>query len=211
MRTIPSVCANVVITGERPRPDLARGPWAQANPNAQHDAGGVSFTCTHAGATAVGTMSASSYIYRTDEIYGGSFWAVEFLAGFVTPPEGADPAAAELMHIGTAWRMNPAWVSRQQAAIEQYSRGLVVNAQQTWQLGQQQLARAQQQMHAMDRQFEAFDRIIVGNSPYADSAGNMYQLDNTKTQWIGPNGRTLGTSGVSPGPAWQRLNEVPPQ
>jgi len=84
MRTIPSVCADVAITSERQRPDLARGPWAQANPNAQHEAGEVLFTCTHAGTPAVGSMAASSYIYRTDEVYGGSFWAIEFLAGFIT-------------------------------------------------------------------------------------------------------------------------------
>jgi hypothetical protein len=211
LQVIPSVCANVAVTGEKPRPDLARGPWAQTNPNAQHAAGEVSFTCTHAGTAAIGKMAASSYIYRTDEVYGGSFWAVEFLAGFIAAPDSAELATAELAHIGTAWRMNPAWVSSQQAAIEQYSRGLVANAQRTWQLGQQQLAHARQQMHVMDQQFESFDRVITGSSPYADAAGNTYQLDNTRTQWIGPNGQVRGTTGASPGPAWQQLQEVPPQ
>ena len=130
---------------------------------------------------------------------------------FIAAPDSAELATAELAHIGTAWRMNPAWVSSQQAAIEQYSRGLVANAQRTWQLGQQQLAHARQQMHVMDQQFESFDRVITGSSPYADAAGNTYQLDNTRTQWIGPNGQVRGTTGASPGPAWQQLQEVPPQ
>jgi len=44
-----------------------------------------------------------------------------------------------------------------------------------------------------------------------DSVGNHYQLDNTKTQWIGPGGRTGDTHGASPHPRWEQLKEVPPE
>jgi hypothetical protein len=210
-QAIPSVCADVVVTGQRSRPDLAQGAWAQSNPNAQHAGGEVSFTCNHAGSPAVGAIMASSYIYRVNENYGGSLWAVEFLAGFVTLPDATETATAELVHIAKAWHMNPGWVEQQRAATDQYSRGLVANAQRTWQFGEEQTARAQARMHAMDKQVESFDRVLTGSSPYADAAGNTYQLDNTKTQWRGPNGQTLGTNGASPGSGWQQLREVPPQ
>ena len=64
-------------------------------------------------------------------------------------------------------------------------------------------------MHARSQQSEHFDRILTGSSPYSDGAGHTFNLDNTKTQWLGPGGRTFGTTGASPG-GWQRLQEVAP-
>src|SRR5580698_146785 len=101
--------------------------------------------------------------------------------------------------------MNDAWVHRQQAVIDATTRAINANTAAMAQWSQQQIARAQNQMHAMSQQSEAFDRILTGNSPYTDGAGNTYNLDNTRTQWLGPGGQTLGTGGASPGAGWTQL------
>jgi hypothetical protein len=142
VKTLPAVCVEVSVTGEKARPDLTQGAWASANPNAQHSGGEVTFSCRRNGAEMRGVN----------------------------------------------------------AATEANSR-----------MAQQALASAQRTMHATAQQSEAFDRVINGSSPYVDSAGHCFQLDNTKTQWIGPGGRTVGTDGASPGPGWEQLKEVPPE
>ncbi len=133
------------------------------------------------------------------------------LAGCIATPGHYDAAGALTVHIVAAWRPNPDWVRNQQAIIDQATRNInaITAAQTQW--SQQQLAHAQQQQHAMMQQSEQFDRILTNSSPYADTAGNVYHLDNTKTQWIGPGGRIAGTTGAAPGPGWQKLNEVPPE
>ena len=211
MKTVPGVCNNVAVVGQKERPDLAQGAWAKANPVASHSAGEVTFTCSLNGAEARGLVVASTYIYRFSPNFGGGFWTVELLAGYIATPDHYDAAGALTVHIVTAWRPNPDWVRNQQAIIDQATRNLnaITAAQAQW--SQQQLANAQRQQHAMAQQSEQFDRILTNSSPYADPAGNIYHLDNTKTQWIGPGGRIAGTTGAAPGPGWQRLNEVPPQ
>ena len=54
-------------------------------------------------------------------------------------------------------------------------------------------------------------RSSDGSSPCVDSVGNHYELDNTKTQWIGPGSRTVATDGASSSPGWKQLKEIPPE
>jgi hypothetical protein len=114
-------------------------------------------------------------------------------------------------HVVKALRYNPDWIRQEQAKNEAALRGINAATAANSRIAQQALASAQRTMHATAQQSEAFDRVINGSSPYVDSAGNHYQLDNTKTQWIGPGGRTVGTDGASPGPGWEQLKEVPPE
>jgi hypothetical protein len=211
MRTIPEVCGNLAIVGQKERPDLAQGPWTRNNPQAYHSAGEVTFTCNLNGTDARGLVAAGTYLYRFSPTLGGGSWTVELLAGYIAPPDRYEAAGAMTVHIVSSFHSNPEWVRNQQAVIDQATRNInaITAAQAQW--SQQQLANAQRQQHAMAQQSEQFDRILTNSSPYADPSGNIYHLDNTKTQWIGPGGRIAGTTGAAPGPGWQRLNEVPPQ
>lgn len=85
-------------------------------------------------------------------------------------------------------RYNPDWIRQEQAKNEAALRGINAATEANSRIAPQALASAQRTMHATAQQSEAFDRVINGSSPYVDSVGNHYQLDNTKTQWIGPGG-----------------------
>ncbi len=210
-RVVPEVCQNVAVAGQKERPDLLQVPGGQANPFVRRSAGEVTFTCTLRGAPARGMVVAVTFAYPPAPLLGGTIWSVGLLAGFIATPDRYAEAGRMTVHIVLAWRENPDWVRQEQAKIDALTRG--INDWTRWSAGysQQQIARSQQQLHMMGQQSEAFDRILTGSSPFADAAGNVYHLDNTRTQWLGPGNRTLGTSGASPGPGWQRLNEVPPQ
>jgi hypothetical protein len=228
-QAIATMCRDVTLTGQRERPDLARVPWTQFNPQARHDRGEVTFTCRHGGEQARGTVAAATHIYLTPGNMGGMLWSVDFLGGFIAPPDGCDAAEALLWRVVSSTRINPAWMRRQQEITEQVAHASVMRTQQTIQLaramnsateqmiqlGEQHRAHARERQHRMDKQFEEFDRIITGTSPYADSAGNVYyQLDNTQPyHWIGPGGQKVTTTGPAPPPGfgWQPLKEVPPE
>ncbi len=70
-KTVPAVCGNVVVVGQKDRPDLAQGAWAKTNPMAAHSAGEVTFTCNLNGAEARGLVASSTYIYRFSPKFGG--------------------------------------------------------------------------------------------------------------------------------------------
>lgn len=208
-RAIPKICRNVTITGQHERPDLAQGPWAQFNPQARHDGGDVTFTCSHGSEQANGIIAVATYL-----LPGNALWGVDFLAGVITPPGGYDSAVGLIRHVIGSTRLNPVWTNRQQQMTAQVAHAIDMNTAQIIQLSEQFLANARERQHQMDQQFESFDRTIAGISPYADPAGNIYQLDNTQPyHWIGPGGRIITTTGPNPPPGvgWQPMREVPPQ
>jgi hypothetical protein len=207
-RQITKLCADVVVTGQRERPDLAQGPWTRFNPQSRHDGGEVTFTCRHGTEEARGVVAADTYITP-----GNALWGVDFLAGYITPPGGEDAAYAVLRQVIASTRIDPTWLSNQTQATIDGSRRLNAWTMQMIQTSEQHRAAMNQRQAQFDRQFEAFDRIITGTSPYADAAGNVYHLDNTRPyHWVGPNGQTMATSGpAAPGINWQALREVPPQ
>lgn len=208
-REITKLCSNVMIVGQRERPDLAQGPWTRFNPQSRHDGGEVTFTCTHGGEPAHGIVAAATYI-----VPGGALWSVDFLAGYIAPPDGYDAAFGVIRHIIESTRISPAWLNRQQAMTAQVAYAIDASTQQVIELGEQNLANARRRQHQFDQQFEAFDRIITGVSPYADPSGNIRDGDNTKPyHWIGPGGRTAATEGPDhpPGFGWQPMTEVPPR
>jgi hypothetical protein len=211
VKTLPAVCGEVSVTGETARPDLTQGAWASANPNAQHSGGEVTFSCRRNGAEMRGKVVAETYIYAAAANIGGATWSVDLLAGYVAPPARSADAAALMQHVVDALRYNPVWIRQEQAKIAAVLRGVNAATEANSRIAQQALASAQRTMHATAQQSEAFDRVINGSSPYVDSAGHRFQLDNTKTQWIGPGGRTVGTDGASPGPGWEQLKEVLPE
>jgi len=210
-RILPSVCNGVKVKGEKERPDLAQGPWTRANTQATHSGGEVTFTCRLNGADAAGMVVADTYIYGFPGSFVSSYWTVDLHAGFVATLDRLRDALDQTIHVVSAFRMNPDWVHQQQAVIDATTRAINANTAAMAQWSQQQIATAQNQMHAMSQQSEAFDRILTSSSPYSDGAGHTFNLDNTKTQWLGPGGRTFGTTGASPGPGWQRLQEVAPE
>lgn len=210
-RILPAACGDVAITGQQQRPDLLQTPLAAVHPFAQHDAGEVTFTCRLRGTDVRGMVVALTLTYPPAPWLGGSLWTVPLLAGFVAPADRYGDATKLTVHIVASWRQNPDWVRRQQAVIDAATSQVNAATAAMNQYSQQAIARSQDQMHAMMRQSEAFDRILTGSSPYADPSGTIHHLDNTRTQWFGPGGRTLGTTGASPGPGWQQLKEVAPQ
>jgi hypothetical protein len=221
-RTLSQLCADLTVTLQRPRPDLAHAPFTASRPYARREAGEAQFRCDRG---CVGWVVASTYIFELAPGAGQSYWGVEFLAGAIAPPERIESATQTLLQMFPTIRFDQAWVSREQAAVAQLQQRLdastqqlnaaaaqqAAGMQQTWQdIGARQRAHCQREMSIMDRQFESFDRVITNISPFADDYGNTHMLENTKTQWIGPYGRTIGTDGASPGPEWRRMNEVPP-
>jgi hypothetical protein len=207
---LPAVCAQVSVTAQKERPDLTQGPWARANPDARHSGGEVSFTCRRGDTQMFGTVEAETYINPGPANIGGATWTVDLLAGHFAPP-GRQVAVRTLMeHVVKALRYNPQWLRQEQAKYENVLRGINVATNANSKIAQGALASAQRTMQATARQSEAFSRALNGSSPYVDSVGRHFQLDNTKTQWIGPGGRTVGTNGASPGPGWEQLKEIPP-
>lgn len=210
MRRLPATCGNVRVLSQRNRSDLTHGRWASANPGAHHSGGEVIFSCRRNGVEMHGSVIAETYIFPRPANIGGALWTVDLLAGYFAPPDKGAAVGAMMVHVIDAWRWNPEWLRVEQAKIEAAARGVNDATAAMVQMDQQALARAQRTMRATQRQGEAFDRVINGSSPYVDAAGNTYQLDNTKTEWITPDGRIVGTTGASPGPGSQQLKEVPP-
>jgi hypothetical protein len=54
VQSIPTVCANPILTGQKMRSDLAQGPCTKTNPQAHHDGGEATFTCQMVGVPARG-------------------------------------------------------------------------------------------------------------------------------------------------------------
>ena len=228
VQSIPSVCANPVLTGQKARPDLAQGPWTKVNPQAQHDGGEATFTCQMGGAPARGIVAAATYIYQTPGNLGGNLWTADFLVGVVAPADGYDVAVDTVRHVVTSLRINPGWMQRQQQATAQAARNIDVVTQRTMQTarqidrvtqqniaaGDRVIASQQQRIHTSDQQEELFDRVITGVSPYADSSGNLHDMSNIPVgHWINSGGMTATTNGVAPPPGlgWETMHVVPPQ
>jgi hypothetical protein len=226
LRTLSSLCPHLTLTAHRSRPDLAHAPFTLLRPYAQREAGEAQFRCEQAAAAAVGWVTASTYIFEWAPGVGRAYWGVEFLAGAIAPPGQIEWTTQQLLQMFPTLRFDPAWVSRERAAVAQLQQSVdagtqqhlaaavqqAAGVQQAWQdFSARQRAHCQREMSIMDRQFESFDRVITGVSPFADDYGNTYMLDNSKTQWIGPYGRTIGNDGASPGPEWRKMSEVPPQ
>ena len=225
-RVIPTLYSDIAVIAEKDRPDLAQGPWAAWNPLAHHSGGEVDFTCKQNGEAAVGVMTASTYILPTPANIGGTLWAVEYFGGYVTTPDGADAAFADIVHILGSIRFDPAWLQGVAALKEQIARGYYANATQTMQLAQQSCSQLQQitqfaeqsrartnaRLDRADQQNASFGETISGYSTYADPVGNRRILENTQPyQWMGPNGATVATSGpTSPGIGWQMMTRLPP-
>jgi hypothetical protein len=207
-REITKLCGNVVVTGQRERPDLAQGPWTRFNPQSRHDGGEVTFTCRHGTEQAHGIVTAATYMTP-----GNALWGVDFLAGYITPPEGEAAAFSVIRQIIASMRIDPTWLRNQTEATMGAANMINARTTQMIQMSEQHLAAARERQAQFDRQFESFDRIINGISPYADAAGNVYNLDNTRPyHWIGPGGQTVATFGpAAPGIGWQPLREVPPR
>jgi len=225
-RRLSSLCDNLAVTLQRPHPELAHAPFTARRPYARREAGEAQFRCEHAGAAAVGSVVASTYIFELFPGAGQSYWGVEWLSGAIAPPDRIEWVTQTMLQMFQTIRVDQAWESRELAAVAQLQQSLdastqqhlaaaaqqAAGVQQAWQdFSARQRAHCQREMSIMDRNFESFDRVITGVSPFADDYGNTYMLDNTKTQWIGPYGRTIGNDGASPGPEWRKMSEVPPQ
>jgi hypothetical protein len=208
-QALSRLCANLAIDGTRPRPDLTGGPWAAANASAQHDAGEVDFHCERNGVPVRGSVEVDNYIYPSR--FGGSIWAVDLLAAYFAPADRTAAAMGVMQHVLGGIKFNPQWVSMEQAKQQQVVNHINASTQATIQFSQATIANARARMDATLRQGEQFDRIINGRSPYVDSSGRQYDLDNTKTQWVDQYGHTVGTNGASPGSAYEQMKEVPPQ
>jgi hypothetical protein len=227
-QSIPSVCANPVVTGQKARPDLAQGPWTKVNPQAHHDGGEATFTCQMGGAPAQGIVAAATYIYQMPGNFGGNLWTADFLAGVVAPPGRYDAGVDMVRHVVASLHINAGWMQRQQQATAQAARAIDAATQRTMQAaraldrttqqnianGDQIIASQQRRMHASDQQEESFDRLITGVSPYADSNGNVHDMSNIPAgHWINSGGGTATTNGALPPPGvgWETMHEVPPQ
>jgi PDZ domain len=225
---MPSQCSNVVVTGQKVRPDLAQGPWTKVNPQARHDGGEATFTCKLGDVPAHGIVAAATYIYATPGNYGGNLWTADFLAGAVAAADHYDTAVEMLKHVVASIRINPDWMQRQQQMTALAARNLDVATQRNIQaaramdqITQQQIAagdrihEAQQgRTHQFDQQQEAMGRIINGSSPYRDPLGNLHDMSNLPSgHWINSGGVTATTNGSSPPPGvgWQPMQEVLPQ
>jgi hypothetical protein len=217
---------NVALIDQKPRPDLAQGGHVRFNPTARHDGGEATFTCRQGGEAAWGFIGADTYIYGWP-MQGGVLWGVGLLLGFVAPAEGVAMATDLLHQIPPSARIDPAWLQRQTQANEDYARGVL-----NW--GEQMRAAAQANVDRTTRildgishaQREAvgktqadsaalqqqMDEIVSGYSDYADSAGNVYKLDNTKDYHFADGlGQTLSTNYRDPpGLNWSPLAKVPP-
>jgi hypothetical protein len=227
-QSIPSVCANPVLTGQKERPDLAQGRWARINPQARHDGGEATFTCRMSGEPAQGIVTAATYIYQMPGNYGGNLWTADFLAGVVAPADRYEDGIAMVRHVVASLHIDPAWAQHQQQLTAQAARNIDIATQramaaaqalnritqQNIAAGDRAIADQQQRMHASDQQEESFDRTITGMSPYADSNGIVHDMSNIPSgHWINSGGATATTNGVNPPPGmgWEPMHEVPPQ
>ena len=209
MRTLSGLCGQLAVDGSKARPDLTTGPWAQPNASARHDAGEVRFHCQRDGVSMRGLVELDDYIYPSN--FGGSIWAVDLLAAYFAPPDRTTALETVMHRVLGAIKFNPQWVSLEQAKQNQVVNHINASTAATIQYSQASIAAANARMQSTLRQGQQFDRILTGRSPYTDSSGRHYDLDNTKTQWVDQSGHTMGTSGASPGPGWTQLQEVPPQ
>jgi hypothetical protein len=203
-----------ITVGEVPPNDGRHGAWvAQVVPNSAASAavGGAGPSQPQRQAPAAARTQALPVAPSLPANIGGATWTVDLLAGYFAPPDRDAAARALMEHVVKTLRYNPEWIRQEQAKNDAALRGINAATEANSRFTQGALASARSKMHATAQQSEAFDRVINGSSPYVDSVGNHYPLDNTKTQWIRPGGRTIGTNGASPGPGWDKLKEVPPE
>jgi hypothetical protein len=139
---------NVVLTGQKPRPDLAQGRHVEFNPTARHDGGEATFTCRQGGEAAVGFIGADTYIYGWP-MQSGVLWGVGFLGGFVAPRESVALATEVLVRSMTKAQVNPTWLAHQRKFNDDYARGLI-------ELGASMRAAAQE---SFERTTRILDRI----------------------------------------------------
>ena len=215
---------NVVLIGQKPRPDLAQGAHVRFNPTARHDGGEATFTCRQGGEAAWGFIGADTYIYGWP-MQGGVLWGIGLLLGFIAPAEGIAMATQLLYQISPSARFDPGWLQRQTQVNGDYAGGVL-----HW--GEQMRAAAQANVERTTRILDGISRakrevfgktlaeshalqqqigeIVSGYSDYINSAGNGYKLDNTKDYHFANGlGRTLSTNNPDPpGLDWSRLAKV---
>jgi hypothetical protein len=151
-RILPAVCGGVTVAGQKDRPDLTQGPWASANPKAQHSGGEVTLSCRRNGAEMRGAVVAATYIYPAPANIGGATWTVDLLAGYFAPPDH-DAAARVLMgHVVNALRYNPDWIRQEQAKNDMALRGINAATEANSRFAQGALASARSKMHATAQQ-----------------------------------------------------------
>ena len=224
LETLAKTYDDFVLTGQKPRPDLAQGPWVQFNPMARHDGGEATFSCRQGVEEALGFIGADTYIYGWP-MQGGVTWGVGLLVGFVAPPQECGAATTTVIEIMKGVRVDPGWLQRQKKINDDYAAGV-----RSW--GEAMRAAAQESVERTTRIYEGIsrvqrerigktqpqldalqdemDEIVSGYSDYVGTDGNIYKLDNTKDYHYADSlGQTYSTNDPDPpGLNWERLNKV---
>jgi hypothetical protein len=152
--SLPSLCTSPAFVSGANRPDIASGPFAQAEPKSKYDAGEVNFTCTHGGQPTSAYWVAGTYEYPLAVL-----WGYNLLDGCIAPNSQIALMKRIILHMLLSMRSDPNWVKMQQAFVDAATRnlnGITVAQQRTFDVN---LANAKITQAQMAEQYNKFSRV----------------------------------------------------
>jgi hypothetical protein len=169
-------------------------------------AGEATFTCSKNGS------AMAAYVYAETTLIGpggpGSNWSVVALGSVIAPAVQARAAVTMLQHSGESLVVNPAWLQMQAQLNAQATRQINASTQATIAATAAESARERGMISAL--QNDSFNDVINGVSLKVDpTTGQRYEtpLGTGNPQWVNGN-NVVVESGLSPGPAFSRLETV---
>ncbi|MGH6877301.1 MAG: hypothetical protein ACREHV_07980 [Rhizomicrobium sp.] len=211
-QSLAPLCGNLVYQSGVERPDIANGVLAKGTPWARHDAGAVTFTCTHAGKSAQVYLLVATYLLPSMLRTESTVWGVSLLAGCIAPASRVEASKQIVRQMLASARFDPQWTQRQQATIRAAT-GIVNQVDAATQAAfDRSLANAKAQQRAMAQEYNDFNDVQTQTGTFQDSSGTQYRMDNTQSyHWSRPGGATAETSTPTPPPGtgWQQMQQVP--
>lgn len=213
--SLPTLCSGLTFVNGSDRPDIASGPLAQGTPYAKHDAGEVTFSCTHNGKPTQAYMIAGTFLYSPLLRGMPGSWGLNLLAGCLAPADQVNASKKMILHMLQSAKFDPEWNRKEQALIDQATRNInaITAAQQR--AFDSTLAHAKAQQAAMRDEYNNFHDVQTQTGTFVATDGTRYNnVSNTQSyHWVGTGGRTAETSTPNPPPGtgWTLMKQVQTQ
>ena len=210
-RRLNNYCTSIKLTNSRSRPELSKTINGLARgAGITYDYGEAAFSCQRNGVAMTASVLVRTLLAGVGGPQGG-IWLADAIEAFVAPAPVAGVAAGLLAHMIKTNRTNQAWAARQSQTTMEVAR---INAQANIAISDSIMSGWEQRGATMDRVMEQGSRARLGIDIYSDPVtGIEYTVGNSnRYYWTNAGGDVVGTDTIDPpGPAFRRLNRVPPQ
>jgi len=211
-RSVAPLCGGLTYQSGVERPDIANGPLAQGTTWARHDAGAVTFTCTHAGKPVQVYLVVATYLLPPMLRTESTVWGLSLIAGCVAPASRIAASKQIVRQMLVSARLDPQWAQRQHAVIGAAT-GYVNQVDAATQAAfDRSLAHAKAQQRAMAQEYNDFNDVQTQTGTFESLSGAQVRMDNTQAyHWMNTAGQGAQTSTPAPPPGggWQPAQQVP--